>query len=156
MNAEYIRQRKSYGKIISWARKGIRRMLEFSKRWGPYFFTAFIALALGIVQVFIFLKDSPCLMRNLGIMLSILALICFILTMLALFYDLMDICRKNRDKKREDSHKALVESFMKTGMSRERAEIAATGRPAGPPIDGLDEDGWSSPREAYNKSHREV
>lgn len=121
-------------------------MLEFSKRWGPYFFSAFIALVLGIVPVFIFLKDSPVIMRNALIILSILATICLILTIVALFYDLMAALRKDREKKREVYHEALVESFMKTGMTKERAEIAAMGRPPAPPIDGDDEIAWRYPR----------
>jgi len=119
-------------------------MLEFAKRWGPYFLTASAAFAVGTAPVLIFLKDSPCLMLTLTIIFSTLAVICFIFAIIALFYDLRDVCRRNREKKREDSHKALAESFKRLHpeWTEEQVEIAATGEPAGPHVDGLDDDGW--------------
>jgi hypothetical protein len=145
------------GRIGAWVRKGIRRMLEFSKRWGPYFLTASAAFAVGTAPVLIFLNDSPCLMLTLTIIFSTLAVICLIFAIIALFYDLRDVCRRNREKKREASHKALAESFKRAHpeWTPEQVEIAATGRTEPyQPIDGDDEDEWISPREAYNKSCR--
>jgi len=151
--------RKQCGRIGIWIRKGIRRMLEFSKRWGPYFLTAAAAFAVGTAPVMIFLKDSPCLMLTLVIIFSILAAICLISAIIALFYDLRDVCRREKEKKQETIYKALIESFkftfIRQGKSDEEAqkmaEIAAAGSPPGPPIEG---DEWVSPMEAYNKSCR--
>jgi nitrogen fixation/metabolism regulation signal transduction histidine kinase len=76
--------------------------VEFSKRWGPYFFSAFVALVIAIVPVFIFLKDSPILMQNALIILSILAAICLILTIIALFFDLVDARKRDGKQNRID------------------------------------------------------
>jgi len=128
-----------------------------TKRWGPHFLTAFAAFVVGTVPILILLKDSPCLMVTLIIIFSILAIICLVLAIIALFYELSDVCRRNREKKQVDSHKALAESFRRLHpeWTDEQVEIAATGD-TGPylPVDGLDDDGWITPREAYKKSCR--
>ena len=80
-------------------------MLEFSKRWGPYFFSAFILLVLGMVQLLYFLKDYPVLVYKAFIIFSILAIICLFFTIIALFYDLMDA------RKRDGKQNIIDHSF---------------------------------------------
>lgn len=69
----------------------IYRMVEFAKHWGVYFFSAFIALVIGIVQALIFLTNPTPII----IILVILAIICLIATIIALYYDLRDAYRKD-------------------------------------------------------------
>jgi len=56
--------------------------------------------------------------------------------------------RFNKKTKEEDSHRALVEAFKRIGLTDELAEVAAKGDSPGPQVDGLDDDGWITPREA--------
>ncbi|MDD5038196.1 MAG: hypothetical protein PHN78_02640 [Dehalococcoidales bacterium] len=51
--------------------------------------------------------------------------------------------------KKESSHKALVQSFKRLGLTDKQAEDAAMDNPPSPPIEGEEE--WVSPREAYKK-----
>ncbi len=57
----------------------------------------------------------------------------------------------NKKARKEANHIALMESFKRMGMSEKEAEIAATDSLPGPHVDGLDDDGWLTPREAYKK-----
>jgi hypothetical protein len=90
--------------------------------------------------------------------LSVLAGVCFVILIIALIYDVKDGRKKDRETKVAKSHEALKESFktfyIREGKSPEEAqklaEIAATGTPPAPPIEGEDE--WISPREAYKES----
>lgn len=110
-------------------------MLEVYKRSWQVFFPLFGAFVLGAIQTYIFLKDSQIAVT---IILLILAVICLMIGVIALIYDIKDALSKDREKKREASHKALGESFERLGLDDKGAEIAATGRPPSLPIDGED------------------
>ena len=62
--------------------------------------------------------------------------------------------RENREAKAVRDYEALKESFRRIHpeWSDEQIEIAATGTPPAPPIEGEEE--WMSPREVYEKSRR--
>ena len=128
----------------------ICHMLEVYKWLWRVFFPISATFLLIALQSFIYLRDYRLLV---SVILLILAIVCFLIGIIALIYHIKDGRRRDKEEKRKADHQALVESFMRTGMTKERAEIAATGR-TGPyqPIDGEDE--WMSPREAYNKSCR--
>lgn len=110
-------------------------MLEVYKRSWQVFFPLFGAFVLGAIQTYIFFKDPQIAVT---IILLILAAICLIIGIIAFVYDIKDALRKDREKKREASYKALVESFKHLGLDDKGAEIAATGRPPNLPIDGED------------------
>jgi uncharacterized membrane protein len=145
-------------RIGVWIRKGIRRMLELCKRWGPQFLVAFAALAAGGAAIPIWLHGEWQYFT--AILLGSLSLICLIAAIIALVYDIKDGRRKDREAKATKNYEALKESFktlyIKEGKSLEEAqklaEIAATGTPPAPPIEGEEE--WMSPREAYRKSRQ--
>ncbi len=52
-------------------------------------------------------------------------------------------------RKKEAIHRDLVESFKRLGLTDKMAEVAAKGSPPGPYVEGLDDDGWMTPREGY-------
>ena len=99
-------------------------VIDFFRRWGPYFFSAFIALVIGLVQVLIFIKN-PILIATI---LIILSTFCFVATIIALYYDIKEAHRKDKEAKKEKTFQALKESFMHAGLSEKAAEIAAKGR----------------------------
>ena len=70
---------------------------------------------------------------------SAIASTIFLVTGIIYLYQYRELRKK---AKLMASHKALVEAFKRAGMTDEGAEIAATGEPAGPHVDGLDDDGW--------------
>lgn len=102
----------------------IPRMLELCKRWGPYFFSAFIVLVTCIVSTLILLKNPIPII----VPLSFLAIICLIASITALYYDIKDACRKDKETKAAKVHKELVKAFKRMGLDDKRAEIAAKGR----------------------------
>ena len=81
-------------KMIRWKRI-IKRMLELAKRWGPYFFSAFVALVIGIVPALILLNNPAPLVT----MLAVLAVICLIATIIALYYDIKGARKKDYEEK---------------------------------------------------------
>ena len=70
----------------------IKRMIDFSKRWGPFFLSVFAAFVVGIVPALIFLKNPTPVV----ILLAILASICLLATLIALYYDLKDVYMKHK------------------------------------------------------------
>ena len=81
-------------------RRIISPMIDFAKRWGPYFLTAFVVL-LGlalqaIIQNWSFLDDYR---TTTTIILFILAMTCLLITIIALIYDVKDARRKDRETK---------------------------------------------------------
>lgn len=104
----------------------ICHMLEFAKRWGPQFLIAFAALAVGSVSIPIWLHGKW--QGVISILLGSFSFICLVATIIALIYDIKDALRGDKEKKRKADHDALVDSFMRMGMTKEKAEIAAKGR----------------------------
>ena len=102
-------------------------MLEFAKRWGPTFFTAFIASSLALIPILIYL-DSKSYLKLVLIFWGFLVLVTLTMAVIALVYDIKDARRRDKEEKRKADHKALVESFKRTGMTDKEAEIAAKGR----------------------------
>ena len=82
---------------MMYLRRIIIRMLEFAKRWGPYFLGAFVVLLGGAIQTWIFFKDYRVLAT---VILLILSVFCFIATIVALVYDFRNARKK--DKKEYD------------------------------------------------------
>jgi hypothetical protein len=70
---------------INWKRI-IQRVIEFCQRWGPYFFAATITLVAGIIPARHYLQNPTLDI----IILAILATPCFVLTIIALYYDIKD------------------------------------------------------------------
>ena len=70
-------------------------VIDFSKRWGPIFFSAFIALAIAIVPAQIWIANPlPTI-----IVLTILASICLVASLVSLYYDLREVYRKHKASK---------------------------------------------------------
>jgi len=131
-------------------------MIEFYKRWWQVFLPLFAVFGLGSLQAFYYL--DKCSYQWIVItVLFILAIICLIIGIIGFIKVFRDACREEREKKREATHKALIESFktlyIKQGKSVEEsqklAELAAADIPSAPPIEGEEE--WLSPREAFKK-----
>ena len=100
------------------------------------------------------LKDTVSSPWYLSIILiaSVIAGIAFVVTGVIYLWQYISSRKKfNKKAEKEASHRALVEAFKRSGMTDEMAEVAATGRPPGPYVEGLDDDGWITPREAYEK-----
>ena len=132
-------------RIGVWVRKGIQYMLEFYKRAWQAFLAAFI----GSVATAAFLFRDYKVGFNIMLIISTIFLILFLI---GLYHDYRDARRKDTKEKQEIIHKALVESFKRLGMTDKQAEEAATGRTEPyQPIEGLDDNGWLTPIEAYKK-----
>ena len=83
---------------------------------------------------------------------SVITAMAFVVTGVIYLWQYINSRKKfNKKAKKEASHRALVESFKRIGLTDEMAEVAAKGSPPGPHVDGLDDDGWITPREAYKK-----
>lgn len=135
-----------------WVRKGIRRMLEVLRRWGPQFLTAFVTLIISITATLVLAKGDYII--SIVRFLSVLAGVCFVILIIALIYDVKDGRRKDRETNAVKNHEALKGSFKRLHpeWTDNQVEIAATDTPPAPPIEG--EEGWVSPRETYRKSCR--
>ena len=141
------------GRIGVWVRKRVRRMLEVLRRWASQFSYAFIALLICIVSTLIFAKGDYIIW--IVIFMSILAIICFTFFIIPFVYDIKDGRRKDRETKAAKDHEALKQCFRRINpeWTEEQVEIAATGdKKPYRPVDSLDDDGWTTPREAYKKS----
>jgi len=88
--------------VIRWKRI-VCRVVEFSKRWGPYFFSGFVGSVVGIVPALIWLANS---LRILIVaILGILAVISCVATIIALYYDVKDARKRDSiEKHRGDFH----------------------------------------------------
>jgi len=128
-------------------------MIEFYKRCWQVFLPLFAVFSLGSLQAFYYLNEYS---HQWAVIVSlvIVAIICLIIGLIGFINTLKDAQKKERKAKVAKNHEALKEAFKRLHpeWTDEQLEIAATGSPAGPPLD--DEDHWMSPREAYDKSCR--
>jgi len=123
-------------------------MLDFYKRAWQAFLAAFV----GSMAVASYLIQNY---RSGAIIMFTLALIFLVIFLAGLYHDYRDARKKAQQEKEEAIHKALVESFKRLGLTDEQAEIAAIGRTEPYlPVDGLDDNGWVTPKEGYDKSRR--
>lgn len=78
---------------------------------GACLFASFpVLLGLSLTALYFYLRDSKQDQLFIFIILIILASICLILAIIALIFDLKEAHRKDREKKIEESRKALRES----------------------------------------------
>jgi len=110
--------------MLAFIKRIIQHMLEVYKRALQVFFPLFGLFLLGAVQTYIFMEDYRI---PVTIILLILAMISLIIATITFIYHIKDARRNDKEVKKESDYKALVEAFMRTGMTKEQAEIAARG-----------------------------
>jgi len=87
----------------------IQRMLEVYKRSWQVFFPIFASLVLGAVGALILLDGKTC-QNPVLILVGILAVVAFVIGIIAYISDIKDGLRKDRERKREEVRKALREA----------------------------------------------
>jgi hypothetical protein len=53
-----VTKKTACDRIEAWIQKGIRRMLEVLRRWGPQFLTAFVTLIISITATLVLAKGD--------------------------------------------------------------------------------------------------